>query len=64
MNEIDISELIITKALHKSAEDIKATQAHVVLAEKSLCPPPRGLFISNASLLPLHRRSRLWLQVA
>lgn len=34
MNEVDISELIITKALHKSGEDIKAMQAHVVLAEK------------------------------
>jgi DNA polymerase delta subunit 1 len=34
MNRVDISELIITKALHKTEEDSKSAQAHVVLASK------------------------------
>lgn len=33
-NKIDISELVITKALHKTAEKSKVPQAHVALAEK------------------------------
>ena len=32
--QVDISELIVTKALHHMAEDAKNKQAHVVLAEK------------------------------
>jgi DNA polymerase elongation subunit (family B) len=32
--KVDISELIVTKALHHMAEDAKNKQAHVVLAEK------------------------------
>lgn len=34
MDRIDLSELIITKTLNKKAENMKAVQAHVVLAEK------------------------------
>jgi DNA polymerase delta subunit 1 len=34
MNRVDISELIITKALHKTEEESKSAQAHVVLAAK------------------------------
>lgn len=35
-DEIDISDLIITKTLNKKSEDMKAIQSHVVLADKMM----------------------------
>lgn len=34
MGKVDISELIITKALNKTAENAKSPQAHAVLAAR------------------------------
>jgi DNA polymerase delta subunit 1 len=45
-NEIDLSELIITKALHKTSETAKVPLAHVVLADKMKKRDP-----SNAPVL-------------
>jgi DNA polymerase delta subunit 1 len=39
-NKVDISELIITKALHKTEEEAKSVQAHVVLASKMKARDP------------------------